>query len=73
MLGFRSSSSQKGNALCTEKLRTRRNHDVSSHMVSEGIADGSVRWHRNSGTAVGTGWQQFKSVVGGDNGLIYAI
>jgi hypothetical protein len=35
--------------------------------------DGSVGWHANSGKQIGYGWQNFKFIFSGGNGVIYAV
>jgi Neuraminidase-like domain/Tachylectin len=35
--------------------------------------DGSTGWHPNSGKQIGYGWQNFKFIFSGGNGVIYAV
>jgi hypothetical protein len=35
--------------------------------------DGSSGWHANSGKQIGYGWQNFKFIFSGGNGVIYAV
>jgi hypothetical protein len=38
-----------------------------------GYTDGSSSWAYNYGKEVGNGWQNFKQVLSGENGVIYGI
>ncbi|PSR17360.1 hypothetical protein C8255_13005, partial [filamentous cyanobacterium CCP3] len=39
----------------------------------ENAANGSTGWHQNSGKQIGTGWQGFKFLTSGGDGIIYAV
>lgn len=39
----------------------------------EADRSGATGWHPNSGSAVGNGWQNFRQVMGGGDGVVFAI
>jgi hypothetical protein len=51
----------------------RRTGDLLLWYRHDGRGDGSFRWAQGSGNKVGNGWNNFKQVFSGGDGVIYAI